>query len=337
MKKRLIALLCFCSIMLMVFSAPAMAAEKWVDVYLNGTKQATQGMVNNQRTLLPLRDMCNIFDVKIDYLGNATKQIKVYVDNDVYMFTVGSKAVTCNGKAVTSLDTTPVIYQYHTYLPARYISDLVGAEINWNTKTRCVELFVDEFVVENGVLEEYNGNATKIDLSKRTDIKEIGEKVFWNADLTEVKLPNGLQKIGYGAFYGNEFVEIDIPNSVSVIDGWAFNNCRNLQRIHLPDNLVKIENEAFCYTNIKELVVPAKVTTIGSEIFRLNYLADGTPIEAIVLPPGVTNISEHAFNYCEDLVIIGLKDSYAETYANEHGFIFNAISEKELVEKLEIR
>lgn len=333
MKKKIIALLCFCSIMVTVFAAPAMAAEKWVDIYLNGEKQATQGMIVNERTLLPIRDMCNMFDLRIDY-DNNTKKITVYVDKDVYIFTIGSKAVTCNGKPAESLDTVPVLYNNRTYLPARYVSELVGAEINWNTKTRCVELFVDEFTVENGVLVKYSGNSLKVDLSKRTDIKEIGEKVFWNCDLTEVKLPESLTKIGYGALYGNEFVSIRIPDNVSTMEGWAVNNCRYLQKIHLPDNLIKIENEAFCYTGIKELVVPAKVTTIGNEIFRTDSLGNGTPIQTIVLPPGVVNISEYAFNYCNDLVIMGIEGSYAQTYADNHGFTFKAITEAQLAEKL---
>ena len=324
--------------MLFISVAPAFAIQNGVGIYLNGEKQDCQGIVENQRTMLHIREMCKIFDMRIDY-HYPTGKITVYVDKDnVYGFTIGSKAVTLNGKPVQALDTAPFLYNNRTYLPVRYIGELVGAGVNWNSKKFSVEFTLDELVIENGVLKKYNGHSKTLDLSKRTDIVAIGSEAFCRAEVTEVKLPPTLKKIGFGAFQYSNLERISIPDNVSEIEALAFDSCFNLKEIRLPDELKSLSEQVLCHTKVKELVVPVKVESIGGAyLFSMGVSTTGATtnsIESIILPPSVTYINDNSFFACDKLVIQGLVGSYAESYAKAHNISFKAISEAELAQKI---
>lgn len=335
MKKLILALVVICTL---TFALPAYAANGGIGVYLDGERQATEARADNGRTLLPIRAICNMLDLKIDYEA-PTKKVLVYVDNDIYTFTLNSKQVLCNGKAVKALDTVPYLYQERTYLPVRYVAELTSTDISWNRQKRAVEINRPyKLTVKYGVLEQYigprpTGDDRILDLSCRTDITEIGESAFASSGVTEVLLPKSLIKIGRSAFNAGSLKNISIPDSVSSIGAYTFSSCRALQTIHLPNELQDLQSELFVDSGIKELVVPAKVKTIGANIFALSS-ADKPVIRTVVLPPSVTKIHEAAFAHCDNLTIQSLAGSYAETYAKTHNIKFTAITEAELSKKL---
>lgn len=336
--KKILALI-LTVVFVFALSAPTFASGGGIDVYLNGEKQNIDVRANNGRTLLSIRDICNMLELNIDYEA-PTKKVKVYVDNYVYTFTLNSKQVLCNGKVVRALDTVPYLYKGHTYLPVRYVAELISADINWNSQQRAVEINIEKMTVENGVLTKCTVPVYRpgvecqiVDLSRRTDITAIGNKVFQNAAVSEVILPPNLKKIGMEAFYGSGLKKIDIPDSVTDIEPLAFKGCSNLEYIHLPDGIKIIYGESFLSSKITELVVPDKVTTIEPEIFTTSSI-DKPAIKTVVLPPSVTEIHDAAFKFCDNLIIKGLTGSYAETYAKAHNIQFSAITESELTQIL---
>ena len=58
---------------------------------------------------------------------------------------------------------------------------------------------MDGFHIRNGVLEEYDGEAT--DVTVPEEVREIGEEAFWGMDVERVHLPEDLRKIHSDAFY----------------------------------------------------------------------------------------------------------------------------------------
>ena len=60
---------------------------------------------------------------------------------------------------------------------------------------------LEEFIVENGVLIEYNGSGGDIVIPGDMRITSIGKYVFCNnQSITSVKIPDGIELIGDGAF-----------------------------------------------------------------------------------------------------------------------------------------
>lgn len=75
--------------------------------------------------------------------------------------------------------------------------------------------------------------------------------------------------IGYCAF--NEcrnLTYVDIPNSVTTIADWAFSDCSNLTSVNIPNNVNIIGDYAFKSCNkLISVTIPNNVTSIGDYAF----------------------------------------------------------------------
>lgn len=198
--------------------------------------------------------------------------------------------------------------------------------------TSCEEFVVEEgntsFVAEGGVL--YNKN-------KSTLIRYPQSK----AD-TSFAVPEGVTQIGdsskQSAFYGaKKLTSVSIPASVRTIGAAAFYNCNALTNI---DFLVakdgsnfdlSIGEDAFGYSGLTSIVIPARVAAIGGlsrGTFRNNTSLTSvtfekgskiavipaelfnycTALKSIHLPATVTEIGLNAFIYCESLVAVTIEE-----------------------------
>ncbi len=92
---------------------------------------------------------------------------------------------------------------------------------------------------------------------------------------------------------------------VSVIAPRAFENCRKLQRLILPEGLVSIGEKAFngC-ASLHRLTVPGSVQKIGSLAF-----ARCTMLQQVRIDPGVSAIGPSAFSKCTALLRVDMPES----------------------------
>ena len=91
----------------------------------------------------------------------------------------------------------------------------------------------------------------------------------------------------------------------------AFQNCRNLEKVILPDYLADIGNGAFCQCkNLKEVIFPRKLEKIDKDAF-LGCIC----LKQAVLPDSITQIGEGAFQGCEMLEYVRLPKSLTELKA----------------------
>ena len=164
-----------------------------------------------------------------------------------------------------------------------------------------------------------------------SSVTTIGDLAFSGcSSLTSIVIPTNVTQIGYSAFADcSNLKSITIPPSVKVIQQFAFENCDGLTTVDITDI------EAWCKINfgsqssnplwyahhlyqngeeVKELIIPSSVTTIGSSTFCNCY-----GLNSVVFHESVSRIGMWAFEYC-----IGLTDvyCYAESVprTNEKGF-----------------
>lgn len=90
----------------------------------------------NGRTMVPLRTIFEALGAKVEWDG-ATKTITGTKDKTVIVLKLDSKTAKVNGKTVV-LDAAPLSIKGRTLVPVRFISESLGANVEWDGKTKTV-------------------------------------------------------------------------------------------------------------------------------------------------------------------------------------------------------
>lgn len=168
----------------------------------------------------------------------------------------------------------------------------------------------EDFLVYDGVLEEYIGAGGDIVIPASLGVTEIAAQSFYrNDDITSLVLPEGVETIGSKAFSGcsnlasitlpysleelaeHEFsgcaiTEITIPGNLEVISYGCFSGCEFLTELNLSYGVKEILVLAFQGTSIEKVVFPETVELIcGGSSFGHNKNAEIGKIEYYICNP----------------------------------------------------
>ena len=150
-------------------------------------------------------------------------------------------------------------------------------------------------------------------------ITDLGEYLFSGFDAVEdIELPKELKRIGAGAFqYCKKLQKMDIPQSVEEIGEYAWMDT-GIETINWPQNVKEIQFGVFdnC-SNLKSFFVPESVTEINNQAFY-----NCINLTEITIPRSVTHIGDEVFRNCRNLTIYGYKDSATESYAKANTIKF---------------
>ncbi|MCR8658487.1 copper amine oxidase N-terminal domain-containing protein [Paenibacillus endoradicis] len=92
-------------------------------------------------TLIPLRVVSEALDVNVKW-AQQTRTVTMNKGNIEIVLPTNSNYVTVNGESIT-LDTRPQIDQGVTFVPIRFISQTIGATVNWEQKTGIATVTLD--------------------------------------------------------------------------------------------------------------------------------------------------------------------------------------------------
>ena len=141
----------------------------------------------------------------------------------------------------------------------------------------------------------------KLRLEEFEKINKIASAIFEAVDnyKWEENQDGGITIIYYTGNGGDVVIPSEIDGKpVTSIDNLAFADCTGLTNVTIPESVTSIDKGAFAVC---------------------------TGLTSITIPDSVTSIGAFAFYDCDNVVIYGYKNSYAETYANENGITFAAI------------
>ena len=119
-------------------------------------------------------------------------------------------------------------------------------------------------------------------------------------------IKEGVKVIGDRAFeLCRSINRIDIPDSVTNIGNNAFDGCRSLTNIKIPNCVTNIEDKVFAYcSSLSNIIIPDCVINIGKGAFR-----NCNSLISIKIPVCVTNIGNSAFWCCKSLTCINIPNS----------------------------
>lgn len=142
------------------------------------------------------------------------------------------------------------------------------------------------------------GNCTALDSIQIPDSVILGTSVFSQCyALPEMILPKAMTEIPDNMYWGCIAIrEIIIPDNVTKIGKGAFRGCRGLESIYISDSVTQIDNNAFVQCiSLRSITIPNSVAFLGNQVFA------GTALTALVLPASITSLGSQLFYYCTTL------------------------------------
>ena len=111
-----------------------------ISIYLNGAKQSysNKAMIKNGATLVPLRGIFEGLGANVQW-NASTKTIDASKGSTKVWLKIGSKTTKVNGNNVT-IAVPAQIVNGSTLVPLRFISEALGAQVDWVATTKTVKI-----------------------------------------------------------------------------------------------------------------------------------------------------------------------------------------------------
>ncbi len=122
--------------------------------------RAVAPIVNNGRTLVPIRAIIEAFGGKVSW-DNNTRTATLKMDDDVIKLTIDSTTAYLNNKK-TILDVAPCAVNGRTMLPIRFVAEGFNLGVSWNNRTQTVCIITNgfddtEYQIVKSLVPSYSG------------------------------------------------------------------------------------------------------------------------------------------------------------------------------------
>ena len=169
-----------------------------------------------------------------------------------------------------------------------------------------------------------NETITKVTIPSTVTEVEVGA-FSKTPNLTQVKISKNLTNLWGSAFKESGLTDITIPAGVKTLTDSCLSDNPNLVTVNMTEGLEEIGNNVFANcTSLKTVFLPEGLTKLSGAAFN-----GCTSLESVTIPESVTDFGE-SFNFegCDltKLTIRGVAGSPAQTYAENNGIKFEAIS-----------
>ena len=143
--------------------------------------------IKNDRTLVPFRKILEAFGAKVEW--NAEQQVVSAMKNTTEIYLkIGVNYAFVNSETI-ALDAAPEVSNDRTFVPLRFISENLGAEVVWNNDNKTVSILYNDTLYK--LADRVTYKDTEISIEKvENDVQTGGLSVLGkiNANGKKVKL-----------------------------------------------------------------------------------------------------------------------------------------------------
>lgn len=234
---------------------------------------------------------------------------------------------------------TEILTQVNSVLDVRRLK--IKGEMNaddWATVSLITQLFsidLSEAVITEIPDNQFNNHSWLYEVSLPEGLTRIGSNAFKDTYIEQIVIPSTLTTIENSAFASSNiktllaahsqltFIgdhafdicrylkEVTLPENMSNIVSNAFRNCRHLRSLVLPKHLSSFGEYAFfhCDSLRSNIVYPEGMTYVPGYCFQYCY-----GVDSLFIPNCVKTIGEYAFDICTGMEYVDLSDSLTHIY-----------------------
>lgn len=281
-----------------------------ISIYVNGEKQTygTKAMIKNGSTLVPLRGIFESLGATVNW-DNTAKTVDASKGSTKVWLKIGSKTAKVNNKNV-QIAMPAQIVNGNTLVPLRFISESLGAQVEWNNTTKVIKISLASSATPKmkvHFIDVGQGDATFVQLA-------TGEDVLIDAgtDAAGEKVVSYLKSLGIQEL---DYVIATHPDAdhiggmVDVLNAFKVLNFIDSGKVHTSQTyenmLLAIKKEGSKYMTASLNQVIAQNTKLQSyfKIIQANANATDTNDASIVIRGG----------YCsQDFLLMGDASSEVE-------------------------
>jgi len=146
--RKAITMLVAIMIMFSVLSPHQAHAATGIRVYIDGMLLSTDQdpIIVNGRTLVPLRSIFEALNARVNW-DQKTQTVTAIKRETKIVLKIGDRNATINDRT-TSLDTPAQVINGRTLVPVRFVSEALGEEVTWDSKTQIVSITTSKEEVE---------------------------------------------------------------------------------------------------------------------------------------------------------------------------------------------
>jgi len=110
-------------------ASPEKLNENGIFLYINGSIFNANIIIENDRTLVPLRFISENLGAKVGW-DDAARKVTITDGNNKIELVIGNNKPTLNGKVI-QIDAAPKIFNDYTYVPLRFIAESLKCKVDW--------------------------------------------------------------------------------------------------------------------------------------------------------------------------------------------------------------
>ena len=115
------------------------AADENITVTIDGSVLNDKGVIVNDHTLLPVREIYETFGYTVDY-DAETKSARIYKGEMIELSYTNNSTLMKNGKTEIEMDVPAQIINNKFMMPVRSLENAINLNIDWDGKTKTVNI-----------------------------------------------------------------------------------------------------------------------------------------------------------------------------------------------------